>query len=188
MGTKGENNRQRIVEAAEDLFYRRGYNQTSFQDISDATNIPRGNFYYYFKTKDDILTAVIDGRIANIAAMLGRFDAETSDAKARLLLFSDILESGSDDVMQSGCPLGTLSSELGKDDSVLHEKSKQAFALLCDWLKKQFDAMGLSRANELAIDLLAKMQGVAVMASVFKDAEYIKRSHQEIQNWIIQQR
>ena len=48
MGTKGEGNRQRIIEAADNLFYRRGYNQTSFQDISDATGIPRGNFYYYF--------------------------------------------------------------------------------------------------------------------------------------------
>lgn len=51
MGRKGENNRQRIIDAAENLFYRRGYNQTSFQDISDATDIPRGNFYYYYKTK-----------------------------------------------------------------------------------------------------------------------------------------
>ena len=41
MGTKGEGNRQRIIEAADGLFYRRGYNQTSFQDISEATGIPR---------------------------------------------------------------------------------------------------------------------------------------------------
>ena len=52
MGKKGEGNRQRIVDAAEDLFYKSGYNQTSFQDISDATDIPRSNFYYYFKTKE----------------------------------------------------------------------------------------------------------------------------------------
>ena len=58
MGTKGEGNRQRIVDAADSLFYRRGYNQTSFQDISDATGIRRGNFYYYFKTKYEILESV----------------------------------------------------------------------------------------------------------------------------------
>ena len=70
MGIKGEGNRQRIIDAANDLFYRRGYNQTSFQDISDATGIPRGNFYYYFKTKDEILDAVVSSRIAELADML----------------------------------------------------------------------------------------------------------------------
>ena len=49
MGTKGENNRTRIIEAADQLFYKHGYNQTSFSDIADITGIPRGNFYYYFK-------------------------------------------------------------------------------------------------------------------------------------------
>ena len=44
MGTKGTTNRQRIVEAADRLFYVRGYNQTSFSDISDATGLPRGNY------------------------------------------------------------------------------------------------------------------------------------------------
>ena len=187
MGTKGEGNRQRIVEAAEDLFYRRGYNQTSFQDISDATDIPRGNFYYYFKTKEDILNAVIDGRIAKISSMLAAFDVETSDARKRLLMFSDILEHDTDDVMQSGCPLGTLSSELGKDDSKLHAKSKQAFVLLYDWIKLQFESLGVDHAGDIAIDLLARIQGVAVMASVFKDVQYVKRSHREIQDWINQQ-
>ena len=64
MGTKGDNNRTRIIEAADQLFYQRGYNQTSFSDIADITGIPRGNFYYYFKTKDEILAAVVDARVA----------------------------------------------------------------------------------------------------------------------------
>ena len=81
MGTKGEGNRQRIIEAADSLFYRRGYNQTSFQDISDATGIPRGNFYYYFKTKDDILNAVVDTRIAELTVMLNNCESATDDAK-----------------------------------------------------------------------------------------------------------
>ncbi len=187
MGIKGEGNRQRIVEAAESLFYRRGYNQTSFQDISDATDIPRGNFYYYFKTKEEILNAVIDGRISNLSDMLSRYDKEIPDARERLLMLSNILEHERDDMLQSGCPLGTLSSELAKGDSALHDKSKQAFIVLYDWVKRQFEILGLSNAGELAMDLLAKLQGVSVVASVFKDAEYVKRSHLEIQNWINQQ-
>ncbi|MEK9971095.1 MAG: helix-turn-helix domain-containing protein, partial [Ferrovibrio sp.] len=47
--------RDDIVEAADGLIYRRGYDHTSFADIADAVRISRGNFYYHFRTKDEIL-------------------------------------------------------------------------------------------------------------------------------------
>ena len=187
MGKKGEGNRQRILDAAENLFYKRGYNQTSFQDISDATDIPRGNFYYYFKTKEDILNDVIEARVVNLSAMLSNYDAEISDPRERLLMFTNILERDSDDIMLSGCPLGTLSIELAKGDATLRDKSKQAFIVLCKWMEEQFDLMGLSNADELAIDLVSRLQGINVMANVFKDAKYLKRSHIEIKKWINEQ-
>jgi len=184
MGTKGDGNRQRIIEAADSLFYRRGYNQTSFQDISDATGIPRGNFYYYFKTKDQILNAVVDARTADLSGMLNQCDAETNDARERLMLFTNMLDYNRDDVITSGCPIGTLSSELAKDDPELQKKSRQSFAVLRDWIKKQFETLALNNAEDLAMDLLAKLQGVTVMACAFKDVDYIKRSHAEIKDWI----
>ena len=57
--------RDQIVDAADQLFYQQGFEHTSFADIANAVNISRGNFYYHFKTKDDILDAVIDLRLAN---------------------------------------------------------------------------------------------------------------------------
>ena len=184
MGTKGDGNRQRIIDAADRLFYRRGYNQTSFQDISDATGIPRGNFYYYFKTKDEILDAVVNTRVEEFTGLLNRCEEETEDARERLLLFSNMLEHNRDDVIESGCPIGSLCSELAKDDPALHEKSRQIFILLRDWVKRQFEATGLTNTDDLAMDLLAKLQGITVMACAFKDVEYVKRSHLEIKNWI----
>ena len=70
MGTKGSVNKQKIVQAADRLFYTRGYNQTSFSDISDETGIPRGNFYYYFKTKEDILSAVVEERVEALETIM----------------------------------------------------------------------------------------------------------------------
>ncbi|VAW54094.1 Transcriptional regulator, AcrR family [hydrothermal vent metagenome] len=184
MGTKGEGNRQRIIDAADNLFYRRGYNQTSFQDISDATGIPRGNFYYYFKTKDEILDAVVTSRVADLSSMLKQCETETNDARERLLMFSNMLEYKRDDVIKSGCPIGSLCSELAKDEIELHDISQQAFVLLNDWLKKQFRSLGLVNASDLAMDLLAKLQGVSVLACAFKDVAFVKRSHGEIKDWI----
>lgn len=54
--------REQIVESADRLFYQQGYENTSFADIAQAVHISRGNFYYHFKSKDQILDAVHNGR------------------------------------------------------------------------------------------------------------------------------
>jgi len=184
MGTKGENNRTRIIEAADQLFYKRGYNQTSFSDIADITGIPRGNFYYYFKTKDDILAAVVEARIEHYQEALVNCDDASDDPRERLLAFIDIMAGGEETLVDSGCPIGSLCAELAKDTDVLQAKSREVFELLRDWMNRQFEAIGFSDANDKAMDLLARMQGVAVMACAFKDNAYLHRSVGELRNWI----
>lgn len=184
MGTKGDTNRQRIVQAADELFYRRGYNQTSFSDIADITGIPRGNFYYYFKTKDEILNAVIDARVGQFQAMLTECDSACNDPRERLLDFVDMLDRSRSQVLDSGCPIGTLSSELAKDNPELQLKSRELFDLLRDWVSRQFAALGMSRPDDRAMDLLARMQGVSIMACAFRDSAFLDRSLKEIKSWL----
>jgi len=74
MGTN--TTRDHIVEAADHLFYQQGYEHTSFSDIADAVQISRGNFYYHFKTKDEILDAVIEARLANTQKMLDQWERD----------------------------------------------------------------------------------------------------------------
>jgi len=86
----GENaTRVQIVEAADGLFYRQGFEHTSFTDIAEAVRISRGNFYYYFKTKDEILEAVIAGRMKNTQAMLARWEAEGETPADRIRRFGE---------------------------------------------------------------------------------------------------
>ena len=75
MGTKGEQTRKEIIEAAKLLFYRRGFGQTSFSDIVDRTGIRRGNINHYFRTKQDILEAVVEHRASEYRAMLSDWNA-----------------------------------------------------------------------------------------------------------------
>jgi len=49
-----------LIEAAEVLFREEGYRQTSVSDIVKKIGVAQGTFYYYFKSKDDILDAVVD--------------------------------------------------------------------------------------------------------------------------------
>jgi len=187
MGAKGENNRQRIVEAADQLFYTRGYNQTSFRDISDATGIPRGNFYYYFKTKDEILNAVIENRLHGIRDYLRQCDAVSDSPRLRLLAFTDILENNKSNVVEFGCPLGSLSSELARDNAELQQASVRVFEIIRQWLKQQFTELGFGNADERAMDMLARMQGITMMSCAFRDLKFLERSNAELKDWINQQ-
>lgn len=187
MGNKGENNRQRIVAAADLLFYRRGYNQTSFRDISEETGIPRGNFYYYFKTKEEILGAVVDARVKGFDDMLSQCENSTHDPRKRILCFTDMLSDLEDNVIQVGCPIGTLSSELAKDDECYHDVSRAVFVLIRKWLATQFGELGAADSDEKAMDLLARMQGITVMACAFDDRQFLRRSLTEIKAWINRQ-
>src|SRR5262249_53646847 len=83
--------RDHIVEAADRLFYRRGYEHTSFSDIADVVKISRGNFYFHFKTKDEILAAVINLRLANTRRMLEQWDSEGKEPAERIRSFIRIL-------------------------------------------------------------------------------------------------
>ncbi len=184
MGTKGEGNRQRIIQAADTLFYQHGYNQTSFQDISDATDIPRGNFYYYFKTKDDILEAVVQARGKTFIEQLQRYDKSTENPRERLLLLVELLKINQDSVLVSGCPIGSLSTELAKEEADLQQKSRLVFEVILEWAGKQFTALGMNNASELAMDMMARMQGIIVMACAFKDAAFLQRSVNELKQWV----
>lgn len=189
MGTKGSANRQRIVDAADSLFYSRGYNQTSFSDISDQTGIPRGNFYYYFKTKEDILTAVVESRVSEFSQLLEECNSISSDPRERLLALVNLPLKNEAQVLQYGCPIGSLSTELSKeqDHEVSTARMTAVFDVLRDWCIEQFSALGLEdRAGDYALDMLARMQGIILIANVYNDREFLHRSVGELTDWIRQ--
>jgi len=59
-----EERKKEILNAAEKLFADRGYEAATVNDILDAVKIAKGTFYYYFKSKEDVLDALIDRRIS----------------------------------------------------------------------------------------------------------------------------
>jgi len=56
---EGEVRRQEILVAARELFVKKGYDQTSVNDILRIVNIAKGTFYYYFSSKGEVLEAII---------------------------------------------------------------------------------------------------------------------------------
>lgn len=58
--TKGEKRKQELLDIAYNLFLQKGYENTSVDEIIEKAQIAKGTFYYYFKTKEQMLEEVID--------------------------------------------------------------------------------------------------------------------------------
>jgi len=181
----GRRTRDHIVEAADRLFYRRGYEHTSFADIADAVRISRGNFYYHFKSKDEILDAVIDARLAETRKMLDRWDIEGTGPAERIRSFINILLANRADIKRYGCPVGTLCAELAKLNHTSKDEANALFTLFRTWLRRQFTLLGCAAdADALAMHLLARSQGVATLASAFGDEVFIRQEVEQMCAWL----
>jgi len=177
--------RDHIIEAADTLFYEKGYEHTAFSDIAQAVGISRGNFYYHFRTKDAILAAVIDRRLAQTAAMLARWETESPDPAGRIRRFIDILLANRAAIMRHGCPVGTLCQELAKLDHAARPDAARLFTLFRNWLARQFAEAGRAgEADALALHLLARSQGVAALANAFHDEAFIRAEAALMEAWL----
>lgn len=177
--------RDHIVEAADRLFYRQGYEHTSFSDIADAVQISRGNFYYHFKSKDEILDAVINVRLANTRQMLERWEIEGKQPADRIRSFIHILIANRAEIKRYGCPVGTLCTELAKLNHASQAEASMLFTLFRTWLRRQFTLLGRKAdADELAMHLLARSQGVATLANAFHDEKFIKQEVKQMCDWL----
>jgi TetR/AcrR family transcriptional repressor of nem operon len=177
--------RNHIIAAADRLFYRQGYEHTSFSDIADVVQISRGNFYHHFKTKDEILDAVINARLADTRKMLEQWEIEEKQPADRIRSFIHILLANRADIKRYGCPVGTLCSELAKLDHASQGEANKLFTLFRTWLCRQFTLLGREPdADELAMHLLARSQGVATLASAFHDEKFIRQEVEEMCEWL----
>jgi AcrR family transcriptional regulator len=177
--------REQIVAAADDLFYKRGFEKTSFADIADRVGISRGNFYHHFKAKDDILAAVIARRAEATDAMLAAWSTKAPTPLDRLGRFARMLVDNRKDIQRHGCPVGTLCAELAKLAHPSRGEAGMIFGQFRAWLRAQFEALGrVDDADALALHLLARSQGIAAMANAIHDEAFIRREVEALDDWL----
>ncbi len=182
--------RDRLIDAASRLFYEHGVERTTIADIAADADVPSGNVYYYFKTKDDIVGAVVSARVAEIEAtftgLAKRYDSPADRLKA---LFNSLAEQA-EIISQRGCATGSLCTELSRRTAAPDPNAGTLMRALIDGAEQQLQEMGLGDAHELAIAMIASYQGTAVLACATASPELMKREAERVVRWIdeLQQR
>src|SRR6188472_701326 len=181
--TERPGKRERLVASATELLHRQGVQGTTLAEIADAADVPPGNVYYYFKTRDDLVRAVIDSRAEQINALLRSLDRR-SNPRARLKGLAHSWAEVAELVAAHGCPLGSLSSELNKCDNELAGGAAKLFGLVLDWSEEQFREIGRRDARHRAITLFAGVQGAALLANTLGDPKIMQREARRLERWI----
>ena len=184
MPSTGSDKRRRLIDAAADLAYRRGFAETALADIAREADVPLGNVYYYFKTKAEIGEAIIARQVNGFRSLRDAWDGLASP-KQRLQALVDLTVGNRRELARSGCPIGSLCSELHKSGGALAVEASRAFAELLQWLEAQFAALGKGcRKKELALHFLAALQGVSLLAHSLADAELITLEGNYLKRWL----
>jgi AcrR family transcriptional regulator len=176
--------RERLVTAASELVHRQGVARTTLADIAHAADVPLGNVYYYFKTKDDIIAAVVQTRAQQIESALAGLERQHRSPTARLKGLVRLLAGQADSIARYGCPHGTLCLELAKQDAGSRRVAAPLMQIPIGWAEQQFRAMGRRDARDLAVELVTSYQGNAVLASALGRPELMTRHARRIERWI----
>jgi len=177
--------RDRLIDAANDLIYQQTFNATTLADIAAKANVPLGNVYYYFKTKDDILKAVIQKRSVELQAQFSAFEEAYPNAKDRLRALIESNVKTSETTAQYGCTLGSLCQELAKFTGELSQIAAELMHRTLEWVEAQFKAMGKGEQSTiLAKYLIGSLQGVSLLTLTFKDPSLLQRQSKTLEKWL----
>jgi TetR/AcrR family transcriptional regulator, transcriptional repressor for nem operon len=175
--------RERLIEGAREVLHAQGVERTTLAEIAQAADVPVGNVYYYFKTKDELVAAVVASRLEDIRAALGALDRHRTP-RARLKAYVRMLASESDATVRYGCPQGSLCSELDKRSDGPGGSCPDLMGVPIDWAEKQFRELGRRDARELAVALMASYQGIALLTNTFRDPALIATECRRLERWI----
>ncbi|MFI5765994.1 TetR/AcrR family transcriptional regulator [Streptomyces sp. NPDC051563] len=176
--------RERLAAAAAQVLHEQGMEKTTIADIARAADVPVGNVYYYFKTKDQLVEAAIDAHAQTLADMISTLDALPTPQDRLKALLAGWVEQR-ELTARYGCPTGSLASELDKRDDGLDRTLAKVMRVLLDWAEQQFLAMGRAAdARELAVALIASYQGISLLTNTFRDPDLMASEARRLSHWI----
>ena len=181
--------RDQIIQSIDNLLYEKGFNQMSFTDIATASKVPRGNINYHFRTKEDLLAAVIDYRLSAMKNMLDDWQSSLKTPIERLKRYAQIPINEKQRIIKYGCPIATLNLELGKIQRPLQSLAKQQIDLFQDWIFQQFkelcqEAPIDKSPKQLTEQMLIRTQGMSVLSYIYSDPSILTREVKEIDRWL----
>lgn len=176
--------RSRLIGAADQLFHEQGVNSTTLANIAQLADVPLGNVYYYFKSKESIILGVVEYRRKLIQKELEELNMLPSGTQ-RLISFVKNFVSNKERTASYGDVLGSLCQELGKSGGKISEAASHLMQDLLSWAENQFISLGKeSQAKKLATKFISRIQGLCLLTLTFRDPDFMDEQSNYLINWL----
>ena len=177
---RGRASRERIVERAADLFAERGIAGTSVDEVLAAAKAGKGQFYHYFRNRDELAAAAVGYRCAQVVDGLTDALGDVSSLAGLEQALAGFI-AGFEQAGLPGCPIGTLAAEVAGRNEAARLQAAAGFdaweRLLADALERM-RRRGELRADAqpavLATGLLASIEGGMVLSQARKDVASLR--------------
>lgn len=155
IGLKMNETKNKLLQIGAKYVHLKGFNNTGLQEILKEANVPKGSFYFYFKSKEEFGLAIIDVFINFFEKSIGYSLSDKSLSglqriKAFLYTTKDILKENN---FTGGSPIGNLSLEMGDINENFRLKLSDAFSKMEEKIFEGLKDAQLAKEINQSIDL-----------------------------------
>jgi len=183
--------RERIVEAARELFFKQGYTATGVAQILKTAEANSGSLYHFFPSKEDLLVAVLEKYRTMLEPRVLRpaFD-RTTDPIERLFAvlagYRLLLEATH---FELGCPIGNLALEVTNSQPEARRLIIENFKAWCEAIRELIEDAADRFPSDiepatLATHVLATMEGSVMLARAYRSFEPFDQAISQLRDYI----
>ena len=180
--------RQQLLAVAANRFWQFGYGSTSLADIAGDADVPLGNVYYYFRTKQDIAKGAADIFVAETQSMLTEIAEAESEPRRRVLALVHLLSESNRSRVQRGCPIALAVRDFRTGAPDASQRAAEAFDLLIGFIGRELQRTGARPSSALAKarEIIVEWQGGISLAHALGDATLLAESFRRAEQRIVQ--
>jgi len=183
---RGAATRARIIRAAADLFHQQGVHATSPDQVIEASETGKGQFYHYFKSKEGLVHEVLKTYLDDITRGAAPISYEIDSWEDLERWFFSNIELQKRFHMTRGCPLGTIGNEVTENDELIRQDLSLIFEVVKNklaafFIKEKAKGRLCQDANEerLADFCIATIQGAMLLGKIKRNSQLVERTVRE---------
>ncbi len=187
----GESTREALIQAARELFWKKGYRATSVAEILEQAGAHSGSLYHYFPTKQDLLVAVLDWYLENLDAEVVEPARRRTDDPLEAVFA--VLEGYRQALLATdltfGCPIGNLALEFSEPDPPVRERLAENFTAWARAVEACLEEAGDRLPDDLDREALSRfvlttMEGGVMQARTHRSIEPFDASVGQLRRYL----
>lgn len=178
---KGDITKERIKDVSKELFHRRGYNNTSINDILDSSGVKKGNLYFHYQSKENLTIEVLKEALSSYEDRIKSGIKHMAVADQLIDMIEAITDYHVNGDISRGCIFGNMALEVGHDGSEISQFIENVFKrweIRFENMLNEAETKGEIKLKEPAIVLsrmiLASIEGGVLLSKISGNTNPLK--------------